>query len=62
VNNQESITDLVAVAVPLKDRAGRTIGAVTMSAPSSRMPRARIREIVIKLRECAVQIRTDLAR
>lgn len=62
VNNQESYTDLVAVAVPLKDRAGRTIAAVAMSAPSSRMPRARIREIVIKLRECAVQIRTDLAR
>lgn len=62
VNNQESITDLVAVAVPLKDRVGRTIATVAMSAPSSRMPRARIREIVIELRECAVQIRTDLAR
>lgn len=62
VNDQESFTNLTAVAVPLKDRAGRTIAAVAMSAPSSRMPRARIREMVIKLRECAVQIRTDLTR
>lgn len=60
VNVQESSMGLVAVAVPLKDRSGRTIAAVAMSAPSSRMPAARIREIVIRLRECAVQIRTDL--
>jgi DNA-binding IclR family transcriptional regulator len=62
VNYEESVPGLVAVAVPLKDRIGRTIATIAMSAPSSRMPSARIREIVIKLRECAVQIRIDLFR
>lgn len=62
VNDQESDPDLTAVAVPLRDRGGRTIAAVAMSAPSVRMPRTRIREIVIKLRECSASIRADLTR
>jgi DNA-binding IclR family transcriptional regulator len=62
VNDEESITGVVAVAVPLKDRIGNTVATVAMSAPSSRMPPARIREVVIKLRACAVQIRIDLVR
>lgn len=62
VNDQESDTGLTAIAVPLRDRAGRTIAAVAMSAPSRRMHRARIREIVIELRECATSIRAALTR
>lgn len=60
VNDAESEEGLSAVAVPLKDPMGRTIAAVAMSAPSARLPRGRIREIVIELRECAAQIRGAL--
>ncbi|MCR2764291.1 IclR family transcriptional regulator [Microbacterium sp. zg.B48] len=60
VNRGESVTGLSAVAVPLRDRLGRTIAAVAMSAPSDRLPVARVREVVIELRECAARIRADL--
>lgn len=62
INDSESVDGLTAVAVPLRDRSGRVVAAVAMSAPSGRMPRTRVREIVIKLRECALLIRADLAR
>ncbi|MEV1128760.1 IclR family transcriptional regulator [Agromyces sp. NPDC049794] len=62
VNQGESETGLSAVAVPLRDHLGRTIAAVAMSAPSERLPRARVRDIVIELRECAARIRADLYR
>jgi len=60
VNRGESVAGLSAVAVPLRDHLGRTIAAVAMSAPSARLPRARMREIVIELRGCAARIRADL--
>ncbi|WP_460947405.1 IclR family transcriptional regulator [Okibacterium endophyticum] len=62
VNQNESDPALRAVAVPLKDPVGRTIAAVAMSAPSARLPRTRVREMVIELRECAMGIREDLSR
>lgn len=62
VNHGESEPGLSAVAVPLRDHAGRTIAAVAMSAPSARLARGRVREIVIELRECAARIRADLYR
>lgn len=61
VNNGESERGLSAVAVPLKDPVGHTIASVAMSAPSERITRGRVREIVILLRECAARIRADLA-
>lgn len=61
VNQEESVEGLNAVAVPLRDRGGMTIAAVAMSAPSDRMPSARVREIVVQLRECAAGIRSQLA-
>ena len=61
VNEGESEAGLSAVAVPLRDPVGRTIAAVAMSGPSARLPRARVREVVIELRECAAQIRASLA-
>jgi DNA-binding IclR family transcriptional regulator len=60
VNQEESELGLSAVAVPLRDRVGHAIAAVAMSAPSSRLPRAQVREIVIELRQCAARIRADL--
>lgn len=62
VNNEESVEGLSAVAVPLRDRGGTTIAAVAMSAPSTRLPPARVREVVIELRECAAGIRSHLTR
>jgi DNA-binding IclR family transcriptional regulator len=62
INNEESVEGLSAVAVPLRDRGGTTIAAVAMSAPSSRLPPARVREVVIELRQCAAGIRSHLTR
>lgn len=62
LNQNESDPALSAVAVPLKDAVGLTIAAVAVSAPSVRLPRERVREIVIALRECAACIREDTFR
>lgn len=62
VNEQESVEGLNAVAVPLRDRGGSTIAAVAMSAPTPRLPPARVREVVAELRECAAGIRSHLVR
>jgi DNA-binding IclR family transcriptional regulator len=62
INDEESVEGLCALAVPLRDRGGNTIAAVAMSAPSARMSPARVREIVVELRECAAGIRSRLAR
>lgn len=62
VNDQESVAGLTALSVPLRNRAGQTIAAVAMSAPSDRMTPDRVREIVIELRACAAAIRGSLAR
>ena len=62
VNHGESEPGLSAVAVPLKDRLGRPIAAVAMSAPTSRLKDLDVREIVIRLRQCAAAIRADLTR
>src|SRR5215207_3528472 len=48
VNQQESVLGLSAVAVPLRDRGGSTIAAVAMSAPSTRLPPRRVREVVVE--------------
>lgn len=62
MNQEESELGLSAVAVPLRDQAGRTIAAVAMSAPSARITDDRLREIVIALRQCAAHIRADFVR
>jgi len=61
INDQESVAGLTALAVPLRNRAGQTIAAVAMSAPSARMTPARVREVVIALRGCAAAVRGALA-
>lgn len=58
----ESQLGLSAIAVPLNDEFGRTIAAVAISALSERVPRGRLRNLVIELRECAGGIRRDLYR
>lgn len=62
VNQDESESSLSAVAVPLRDMVGRTVAAVAVSAPSARLTRGRVREIVIQLRECSARIRGDMSR
>ncbi|MEF2976035.1 IclR family transcriptional regulator [Subtercola sp. YIM 133946] len=58
-NIEESVPGLRAVAVPVRDRAGVTIGALAMSAPSVRLKGPRVRDMVVALRECAGRIRMD---
>ncbi|MGO2110442.1 MAG: IclR family transcriptional regulator [Pseudoclavibacter sp.] len=60
VNWGESEAGLAAIAVPLKDRAGRTVAAVAMSAPAARVRGHRMRDFVVELRECATGIRAEL--
>jgi DNA-binding IclR family transcriptional regulator len=62
INHGESVVGLSAVAVPLRDHAGRAIAAVAMSAPTDRLNRMDLRETVVRLRECAQSIRADLAQ
>jgi DNA-binding IclR family transcriptional regulator len=62
INHGESVVGLSALAVPLRDRAGRAIAAVAMSAPTGRLNRMDLREIVVQLRECAQAIRADLTQ
>lgn len=59
-NLEESVPGLRAVAVPVRDRGGVTVGALAMSAPSDRLKGPRVRDIVIALRDCAARIRMDL--
>lgn len=62
INEQESQLGLSAIAVPLRDRSGRTCAAVALSMPSSRMSPELTREVITRLRECATRIRADLFR
>ena len=59
-NIEESVPGLRAVAVPVRDRAGVTIGALAMSAPSTRLKGPRVRDMVVALRDCAARIRMDV--
>lgn len=60
VNDGESDPMLRAVAVPLKDAAGRTIAAIATSSRTSHLSEDRIAKTVMELRDCAARIREDL--
>jgi DNA-binding IclR family transcriptional regulator len=60
VNNEESAVGLRAVAVPVRDRIGRCIAALAVSAPTSRLNRAQVPRAARLLQDFATLIRNDL--
>ena len=55
VNDSESEPDLVAISAPVYDRAGMTLGAISVSGPASRM-RPRMAEYTELLRALATSV------
>lgn len=60
LNDEESAAGLRAVAVPIRDRVGRTIAALAMSMPSSRMSKGKLATVARTLHQTATLIRNDL--
>jgi DNA-binding IclR family transcriptional regulator len=60
VDNQEFLAGLIAVAVPVKDHAGRTVAAIAVHAPAARFPLRRAQACVPRLREAAAAIGATL--
>jgi DNA-binding IclR family transcriptional regulator len=60
LNDEESAEGLRALAVPVRDRIGRVVGALAVSAPARRLGRAQIRPTITALRESATQVRNAL--
>lgn len=60
-NDEESATGLRAVAVPIRDRVGRTIAALAISMPAVRLSKNRAASIARTLNETATLIRNDLS-
>jgi IclR family acetate operon transcriptional repressor len=56
IDNQEFLAGLVAVAVPVRDAAGRTVAAVAVHGPAARFPLARALDCVPRLRAAAAEI------
>lgn len=59
-NDEESAHGLRAIAVPVRDRIGRTIAALACSTPASRMPKSRVHGLYSALAEAATLIRNAL--
>lgn len=59
-NDEESAAGLRAVAVPVRDRVGRTIAALAISMPTVRLGKNRASTIARTLHETATLIRNDL--
>ncbi len=61
-DNEEYLTGLVCVAVPVSDAGGRAIAAVAMQAPVARMPLARALEHLPQLRRAAAAMATTFTK
>ncbi|WP_162893130.1 IclR family transcriptional regulator [Microbacterium halotolerans] len=59
-NDEESAHGLRAMAVPVRDRIGRTIAALAISSPASRMPKSRVPALYAALTDTSTLIRNDL--
>lgn len=62
INFEGSALGLRAVAVPIRDHTNHTVAALCLSAPSQRLPRAKLPATVNALRSTAVLIQADLYR
>lgn len=59
-NDQESANGLRAIAVPIRDRIGRTIAALACSTPTNRLPKSRVNAFYSALADTATLIRNSL--
>lgn len=59
VNNGETDEDVRAVAVPVPDADGTVLAALSLAAPSTRLPASRVRHILPHLRRTAQAIAED---
>ncbi|PGH47071.1 IclR family transcriptional regulator [Streptomyces sp. Ru87] len=60
LNLDESVPDVRGIGVPVRDRTGVCVAAVTVSAPSTRLDAARTEELAPLLRRAAERIAADL--
>lgn len=59
-NLAESEEDLHSVSVPVRDATGAARAAISVAAPSSRLPRRRIRQVAPECLRCARLLGVDL--
>jgi DNA-binding IclR family transcriptional regulator len=53
IDNQEVVTGVFCVAVPILDRLGRPVGAISVSGPEPKAPGSKILPVVAMLNEAA---------
>ena len=56
LNNQESLNDVVAVSVPIRDGKGRVVAALSLHGPTSRLSLRACKAHVPRLRQAASRI------
>ena len=61
MDDEEFIVGLVAIAVPVRDRPGKTIAAIACHAPLARLSREEVRALYPRLRTAANDIAASLA-
>lgn len=57
----EAIEGVFCAAAPVFDRQLRSVAAITITGPSTRMPEKRLPQIGVKVKECADRISASLA-
>lgn len=60
LDDEERETGVRCVAAPVRGRRGETVAALSLSAPTSRLPKERVRAVAAKVKETAQQISTHL--
>lgn len=60
INREESERGIIGVAVCLRDRGDRVVGALACGIPTARCPNTRIPSVAAELRAAAERIRLDL--
>lgn len=61
VDNEEAEYGLYCIAVPLTDRSGKPIGALSLSGPKMRMTQELERRIISRLMECSGEISRSIS-
>lgn len=59
-DNEEFLAGVCCLAVPVKDRRGRTVAGLAVSAPSARFPLEKARSYLPDLQACAEQLSAHL--
>lgn len=60
VNDQENMIGMIAIAVPVRDSAGRVVAGVALEAPVPRLALPRAKKLIPKLNRAASAIGTEL--